>query len=58
MKIININELVNILGVSKTTLWRWRKEGDFPEPIILGKNIIVWKESQIEEWLNNKKIKK
>lgn len=48
MKIININELVNILGVSKTTLWRWRKEGDFPEPIILGKNIIVWKESQTD----------
>ena len=31
-KILRINEVCERLGVSDTTLWRWRRAKSFPEP--------------------------
>ena len=45
------SELSEALGISQTTLWRWRKNGDFPEPIQLGPRVIAWRVKDINEWL-------
>jgi predicted DNA-binding transcriptional regulator AlpA len=51
--LIRSNELAKSLGVSKTTLWRWRRAGFFPEPIQIGPRLIAWKSSEIQFWLEN-----
>ena len=48
------------LNISKATLFRWIKEGKFPEPTRLSPKIVVWSKFEIDEWLekNNVKISK
>ncbi|PMM19949.1 hypothetical protein BCT62_00375 [Vibrio splendidus] len=50
---IRANELSEALGISLSTLWRWRKAGVVPEPISLGPRIVGWRTSDIQNWLNN-----
>ena len=48
------------LNISKATLFRWIKEGKFPEPTRLSPKIVVWSKFEIDEWLekNNLKVSK
>ena len=41
-----------LLKVSRTTLWRMVKAGDFPAPMQVSKGIKAWKLSTVHEWLN------
>ncbi|MEB8387596.1 helix-turn-helix domain-containing protein [Rhodobacteraceae bacterium KMM 6894] len=37
-------------GVSIDTIWRWKREGDFPAAVKLGGTTTRWRLSDIEEW--------
>ena len=41
------------IGMSRTTLWRRIREGEFPAPVRLGKNTnaVGWLESDVEAWI-------
>ena len=52
-KIIRANELAQLLGISNTTLWRWRKRDALPRPISLGPRMVGWKVDDINLWLEN-----
>ena len=39
------------IGMSRTTLWRRIREGEFPVPVRLGKNAVGWLESDVENWI-------
>ena len=41
------SEVLELLSISKTTLFRWRKEGQFPEPIQLGSNTVRYKTQEV-----------
>jgi prophage regulatory protein len=41
-------------GVSRATIYRWTKAGTFPAAIHLGANMVRWKVSDIEAWLEEK----
>ena len=36
-------DVLAMIGVSKATLWRWRKDGRFPNPCQLGPNTVGWR---------------
>ena len=40
--------------VSRATIYRWTKAGNFPSGIHLGQNMVRWKVSDIEAWLEEK----
>ncbi|GEK42816.1 helix-turn-helix transcriptional regulator [Acinetobacter johnsonii] len=41
-----------LLGISKSTLWRWIQQNRFPAPSkLLGSNIAVWRMSEVQEWM-------
>ena len=46
-------ETANFLGLSEASFDRLRKEGELPEPYLLGKNskLMRWKRSEIIEYL-------
>ena len=48
---LRINDLVDFLGVSRSTLWRWRKDSIIPEPVRVGKRVVLWRKADIEEWV-------
>lgn len=53
-QILRINDLVELLGVSRVTLWRWERDGLLPPKRVLGPNTVGWLESEILEWLESR----
>lgn len=39
-----------IVGLSRTTVWRLQKAGLFPDPIEVSANRVAWRERDIEAW--------
>lgn len=49
---IDARTLCGLLGVSRTTLWRWRRERlGFPQPVRLGPNSVRYSMSVVESWI-------
>ncbi len=40
-----------ILPCSRSSLWRWIREGKFPRPQKLGDRITAWRASDVAAWL-------
>lgn len=51
MKVIHYGEMKRLIGVSRTTLWRWERKGLFPARIKLGPNSVAWAEDEVAAWL-------
>lgn len=41
-------------GISRSTIWRWLKQGRFPQPIKLGAASTRWRLSDLEDWERSK----
>jgi prophage regulatory protein len=52
---LRLGELEAGLGVSRITIWAWRKAGRFPEPVMLSAGCIRWRSSDVELWLKARK---
>ena len=51
-RVLRVKELVNIVGLHRTTLWRRSRNGTFPPSFkIAGSRAVGWYESDIEKWL-------
>jgi predicted DNA-binding transcriptional regulator AlpA len=56
-RVIRINELAStrakpgLLPVSKTTVWRWVREGRFPKPFKLGDSVTVWNADEVDAFI-------
>jgi prophage regulatory protein len=49
--ILRIGQLVEKIGLSRSSILRMEKEGEFPKKIILSKRVIGWLESDVNDWL-------
>lgn len=45
--ILTTKQLCELLGVSKTTLWRYVKKGKLPQPKKLSSHVHLWQKSEI-----------
>lgn len=54
-KLINIDEACDILRVSKKTIYRWRKNRGFPDPIIKGRKSL-FDPAEVSRWLEYQKV--
>ena len=51
MKIVlRTSEVAQATGLSRTTIWRLEREGQFPTRIQLGKNSVGWLADEVIEW--------
>jgi prophage regulatory protein len=44
-----------LIPLDRSTIYRMRKAGTFPEPVRLGKRVNAWRESQLVEWAEARK---
>lgn len=52
-RLIRQNECINRTGLSRSTIWRMEKEDKFPKRIRVGKRIVAWKMSSVQNWIDN-----
>ena len=50
-QILRVADLEAQLNLSRTTIWRLRQAGEFPQPIRLSANAVGWHAHVIDEWL-------
>ena len=53
-KILRRLDVQRITGLSKATLWRLVKAGDFPRPIRLGARAVGWKAQEVVAWIDSR----
>ena len=53
-KIVRFAEVLKRTSLSRTTIWRKTRSGDFPAPIQLGPNSVGWLEHEVDAWVANR----
>ena len=53
-RIIRKTEVLDLVGLSDTTLWRLEKTNDFPKRLRLGGNSVGWHEGEVLAWIKNR----
>ena len=54
MKILRVGAVTAKTGLSRTTLWRLERRGDFPRRVRLSSNTTGWIESEVEKWIKTR----
>ncbi|WP_071467621.1 helix-turn-helix transcriptional regulator [Polynucleobacter asymbioticus] len=52
-KLLRITEVSNKTTLAKSTIWLKMSQGKFPKPTKLSDSINVWRESDIDAWINS-----
>ena len=51
-KLLRITDVSNKTTLAKSTIWLKMSQGKFPKPTKLSDSINVWRESDIDAWIN------
>lgn len=53
-KFIRFGSLAEIVGLSRTTIYRLEQQGQFPKRVKLGSNSVAWRMSEVLAWMSVK----
>ncbi|MDX8377497.1 MAG: AlpA family phage regulatory protein [Mariprofundales bacterium] len=53
--ILRVKEVMKLVGLGRTTIWRLEKKGAFPKRVKLSPNTIGWYSNEIKYWLETRK---
>ena len=53
-RILRSKEVQEMTGLSRTTIWRMERKGEFPVRVSLGVNIVGWRFNDVTSWINNR----
>ncbi|WP_419166415.1 helix-turn-helix transcriptional regulator [Candidatus Palauibacter sp.] len=56
-RILRTPEVLELTAISRTTLWRRVRSGDFPPPLKLGgpdSKAVGWRRDDVEAWLDSR----
>jgi len=49
-KMLTMNEVLALLGVNRTTLYRWVWKNEFPKPLKVGPSTVRFYEDEVVAW--------
>lgn len=52
-RLLNDRETAEVLGIGKSTLWRWAQKGIGPKPVRLSAGVTRWRKADIENFINS-----
>ena len=52
-RLMKEREVCELLGISKSTLWRWVAVKRFPAPVRIGPRAVRWRQSEILAWMSS-----
>ena len=50
-KFIRFGSLAEMVGLSRTTIYRLEQQGQFPKRVKLGSNSVAWRMSEALNWM-------
>ena len=53
-RVLRRDVVLQQIGVSRSTLWRWFKAGEFPGPIRLGPGRVGWRADEVAAWIESR----
>lgn len=56
-RLVRPDKILEMLGVSRVTLWKYIRDGKFPAPIKIGASRF-WVEAEVNEWFGRAVSKK
>lgn len=51
---LRLNEVIRMTGVGVDSIYKWAKEGKFPERFKIDGRHVRWSSEEVEEWINNR----
>jgi predicted DNA-binding transcriptional regulator AlpA len=51
MRLLRTDEVLDLTGLSRSTIWRLERKKDFPSRIHLGPNAVGWDEDEVHSWI-------
>ena len=54
MRLIRTDEVTTRTGLSRTTLWRLERKGEFPVRRQIGANSVGWIEAEVDRWIESR----
>lgn len=45
-----------MLGLSRSTIYRMMHDGDFPRPVKIGRRAVGWSSEEIERWISKRNV--
>jgi prophage regulatory protein len=55
MQVLRLKKLMEVSGLSRSTIYDLIKNGTFPKPLKLGPRAVGWLQSDVEAWLSEKR---
>lgn len=53
-ELLRQSDVLRMTGLGRTTLYRLRRQGEFPEPrAVGGTTTIAWRRKDVEAWIDN-----
>lgn len=56
-RILRRPEVEQRVGLSRSAIYRRIAAGEFPRPLELGSNVVGWRESVIERWIQTRPVR-
>lgn len=53
-KLLRRNDVENITGLRRSSIYAKIAEGNFPKPVKLGLRTVAWLEGDIQAWINER----
>jgi prophage regulatory protein len=54
IRILRLPEVLSLTGVSRSSIYKWVDEGQFPRPKQLGSRAIGWDSRELSNWMDNR----
>ena len=53
-RLLRTDEVLKRVGLGRTTVWRMERAGEFPARRRIQGNLVAWRESEVEEWIETR----
>ncbi|MFZ7158858.1 hypothetical protein C3007_10555 [Avibacterium gallinarum] len=53
-RFISLDEVITRTSLSKSTIYNYMRGGKFPKSIMIASNRVVWLESEVDSWIEEK----
>jgi prophage regulatory protein len=53
-RILSVRQVSEVIGLSRATIWRLGRRGDFPKAVALSPGRVGWPEHAVRAWLQQR----